>query len=76
MNNKEKIALAMGTFIILSLVGFFLMKKDDEVAFYLGEEETPKICVYVVGEVNAPGIFNIDDGTRVYEIIEMAGRNN
>lgn len=73
MNNKEKIALAMGTFIILALVGFFLMKKDDDVTFYSGEEKTQEICVYVVGEVNEPGIFNIEDGTRIYEVIEMAG---
>lgn len=73
MNNKEKIALAMGTFIILALVGFFLMKKDDDVTFYSGEEKTQEICVYVVGEVNEPGIFNVEDGTRIYEVIEMAG---
>lgn len=42
MNNKEKIALAMGTFIILALVGFFLMKKDDDVTFYSGEEKHKK----------------------------------
>ena len=74
MNNKVKFALAIGTFIILFVIGTFLMKKDEEVVFYLGEERIlPKICAYVVGEVNSPGIFEVEDGTRVYQIIEMAG---
>lgn len=74
MNNKVKFALATGTFIILVAIGMFLMKKDEEVVFYSGEERMlPKICAYVVGEVNSPGIFEVEDGTRIYEILEMAG---
>ena len=74
MNNKVKFALAIGTFIILVVIGTFLMKKEEEVVFYSGEERIlPKICAYVVGEVNSPGIFEVEDGTRVYQIIEMAG---
>lgn len=74
MNNKVKFALATGTFIILVAIGMFLMKKDEEVVFYSGEERIlPKICAYVVGEVNSPGIFEVEDGTRIYEILEMAG---
>ena len=74
MNNKVKFALAIGTFIILVVIGTFLMKKDEEVVFYSGEERIlPKICAYVVGEINSTGIFEVEDGTRVYQIIEMAG---
>ena len=74
MNNKVKIAFAMGTFVILSFMGFFLMRKNDEVVFYADEEyETIKICVYVVGEVNSPGVFEVDDGMRIHEVIELAG---
>ena len=74
MNNKVKFALAMGTFIILVIIGFFLMRENDEVVFYAGDEmEIPKICVYVVGCVNKPGIFEVEDGTRIYEAIELAG---
>ena len=38
MNNKVKFALAMGTFIILVIIGFFLMRENDEVVFYAGDE--------------------------------------
>ena len=74
MNNKVKIALAMGTFIIITLMGFWMMKQNNEVVFYTDtEEKIVKIVVYVVGEVNEPGIFEVDDGTRVFEVLEMAG---
>ena len=74
MNNKVKFAFAMGTFIIVSLMGYQLMQKNDEVVFYAKEEKEPiKIVVYVVGEVNEPGIFEVKDGTRVHEVLEMAG---
>ncbi len=74
MNNKVKIALAMGTFIIISLMGFGLMHKDEEMVVYTNTETEPiKIVVYVVGEVNDPGIFEVDDGTRVHEVLELAG---
>ena len=74
MNNKVKIVLTMGTFIILVIIGYFMMREKEEVVFYAGEEnEIPKICVYVIGCVNSPGIFEVDDGTRIYEAIELAG---
>lgn len=55
MNNKVKFAFAMGTFIILVIIGFFMTNKEEDVIFKEGETtETLKICVYVVGEVNNP----------------------
>ena len=74
MNNKVKFAFAMGTFIILVVIGFFMMHENDDVVFYAEDDvEIPKICVYVVGCVNNPGIFEVEDGTRIYEAIELAG---
>ena len=59
MNNKVKFAFAMGTFIILVIIGYFLMHKNDDVVFHAGDEtiEIPKICIYVVGEVKSPRNF-------------------
>ena len=58
MNNKVKIAFAMGTFIILVIIGFFMTNKEEDVIFKEGETtEILKICVYVVGEVNNPRNF-------------------
>lgn len=74
MNNKVKFACAMGTFVILCFMGFFLMHKNDDVVFYAEEPNEPmKICVYIVGEVNLPGVFEVDYGMRIHEVIELAG---
>lgn len=74
MNNKVKFAFAMGTFVILVIVGYFMMHKNDEVVFYADEPDEPqKICVYIVGEVNLPGVFEVEDGMRIHEVIELAG---
>lgn len=32
-----------------------------------------QIYVYVCGEVVSPGVYTVDPGTRVYEVLEMAG---
>lgn len=74
MNNKEKIVLTMGAFIILVIIGFVLMHKEEEIILYADDEnEISKICVYVIGCVNSPGIFEVEDGTRIHEAIKLAG---
>lgn len=35
--------------------------------------EVETICVYVCGSVASPGIYNLKDGSRVYEAIKAAG---
>jgi competence protein ComEA len=35
--------------------------------------ETPKIYVHVAGSVRAPGIYQLDSGTRVYDAVLAAG---
>ena len=35
--------------------------------------ESTRIYVYVCGEVVNPGVYTVDSGTRVYEVLEMAG---
>lgn len=37
------------------------------------EETNEQIMVYLFGEVNYPGLYNVDENTRMYEIIKMAG---
>ena len=74
MSNKVKIAFAMGTFIILTLVGYVKMNQSDELVITSNtNDKSITVVVYVVGEVNEPGIFEVEDGTRVYEVLEMAG---
>ena len=37
------------------------------------EAETKTIFVYVIGAVNKPGVYEVEEGTRVFAVIESAG---
>lgn len=37
------------------------------------EEQNEQITVYICGEVKYPGIYNIDDKSRLYDLINLAG---
>ncbi|MDE6904886.1 MAG: helix-hairpin-helix domain-containing protein [Lachnospiraceae bacterium] len=61
---------------------FVLAENDTEaVTEALGETETCDslkeeeglCCVYVCGEVNVPGVYELPAGSRVYEAIQLAG---
>ncbi len=36
-------------------------------------EEAPTIFVYVCGEVNSPGVYELPEGSRLFEAVEAAG---
>ncbi len=74
MNNKVKFVFAIAAFIILILIGFFIAEEKKEEVLFVNDEQidSTKICVYIVGEVNSPGIFEVEYGTRVHELIELA----
>lgn len=73
MNNKVKYALAFCFFVILSILGYYLLPKDEIVV--IEDPDTPEeyIFVHVDGCINNPGIHKIKYGTRLYEAIEIAG---
>lgn len=73
MNNKDKSALALGAFIILSILGYFLLPKDEIVIKESENVEEDFIFVHVEGAVNEPGLIKVKYGTRLYELIEQAG---
>ncbi len=74
MNNKVKFVFAIATFIILIFIGFFLTEEKKEEVLFVDDEQinSQKICVYIVGEVNSPGVFEVEYGTRIHELIELA----
>lgn len=38
------------------------------------ETESKKlICVYICGEVQTPGVYQVEEGARMYQVIELAG---
>ncbi len=49
--------------------------EEESVEVYDYEEETviTYISVYVCGAVNVPGVYELEEGSRMYEAIELAG---
>ncbi len=37
------------------------------------EKETDTVYIYVCGEVNAPGVYALSDGSRIFEALALAG---
>lgn len=37
------------------------------------ESEAGYICVYITGHVKNPGVYEISEGTRLYQLVELAG---
>lgn len=37
------------------------------------DQEEPKLYIYVCGEVTEPGVYQCMEGSRIFELIEMAG---
>ena len=83
MDNKFKNALALGGFIIFAIiVGLFVSRSEsktdtDNVESIIQEaEETSTknlFFVYVVGAVYKPGVVEVEEGTRLYQVIQKAG---
>lgn len=83
MDNKFKNALALGGFIIFAIiVGLFVSRSEsktdtDNVEGNIQEvEETSTenlFFVYVVGAVYKPGVIEVEEGTRLYQVIQKAG---
>ncbi len=80
MNNKFKNAIALGGFIIVAIIIAFFIPKEEEVELSqeaanedLVKEVDDYIFVYIVGAVHEPGVVKVKSGTRLYEVLELAG---
>ena len=94
MKIKAKQVILVGAFIVLTIVGYFILPKD-EIVIDLSSDETSLISefgnsknqenvsgnsksenviyVHIEGAVNSPGIKEVEYGTRLFELIEIAG---
>lgn len=51
----------------------FKSEEDTEEPAETEAPEDPVICVYVCGEVASPGVYELPEGSRVYEAVDAAG---
>lgn len=85
MQIKVKQVLLLGAFIVLTLIGYYLLPKDEiiiqtnssvaenENYFSGNQEKKNNIFVHIEGAINFPGIKEVPEGTRLFELIELAG---
>lgn len=74
MNDKLKYIFVLGAFIILSIIGYIVLPRDEIVIQSVEREaEIEYIFVHIEGCVQNPGLFKVEKGTRLYELIEEAG---
>jgi competence protein ComEA len=72
MNNKAGYLAVLGALIIITVLGFIILPRDEIVIQPKNEEET-YIYVHIEGCVNESGLIKAKEGTRLYELIELAG---
>lgn len=72
-NNVFKSVLMVAAFIVLGILGYFLLPKDEIVVKENEVEEEEFIFVHIEGCVNDPGLIKTKYGTRLFELIEEAG---
>ena len=86
LKNNKKIIIIIGV-IILIIISIYVLKKIDEYNYeennyeeYFAEEENiikeeakKVIVVHIIGEINKPGIVELEERARVIDAIKKAG---
>lgn len=86
MHKKIIVAIAVTVCVAVAGIVYVMSRRDTKATVFeeittLFEEETQEIVskeealiyVYVCGQVNNPGVVVLNNGSRVYEAIELAG---
>lgn len=84
LNEKQKIIIGAIAIILVSIIGYYIMKKNStsEEIYTINYEQTieentyeeeKEIIVHVAGAIRNEGIVKIKEGSRIYEAIEEAG---
>lgn len=84
MKNKRKVIgsiVIVVVFIIFLITGYYIntpAKKDENKDIFINSQttqtkESGDITVYINGEVNKPGVYKVKNGSRIDELINIAG---
>jgi len=73
---KKKIIIILGL-VILVFLGYLFTRSDEEEIKYILEEENEvevkTIIVQILGEVKSPGVYEMNEGDRVNDLVIVAG---
>ena len=72
LEKREWIIISIITFILGILVGNYAFKSSNNNLINI-EDQEPKIYVDIAGEIKFPGVYEIENGDRVFQLIEKAG---
>jgi len=76
-NNRKLLYKLILILIILSLAFIMRLREINKSNVTVEVNETDlkahEICVDIGGAVMSPGVYKVEDGTRLYEVIELAG---
>ena len=80
MRIKAKHILYAGAFIVLTIIGIFLVPKNEEIIISNSNgksgdinSKVETIFVHIDGAINEPGIKVVPKYTRLFELIELSG---
>ena len=73
--SKYKTYIIIIVIILSSGISIFMQSKDDNVVINDEKIENvkDKIAVYIAGEVENPGVYYIDEGLRLNDLISICG---
>lgn len=72
LEKREWIIISIITFILGILVGNYAFKSSNNNLINI-EDQEPKIYVDIAGEIKFPGVYEMENGDRVFQLIEKAG---
>ena len=66
--------ILVGLLVALTSITFIFYKKDnDEILITNEEPQSSEIIVEISGAVKTPGVYNLQTGSRIEDLIQMAG---
>ncbi len=69
MNSKEELVVIILGALLIALLGVWWYQQDKP----SNQEEIHQIIVQIEGAILNPGVYRVAEGTRLFELIELAG---
>lgn len=75
--NKNKIYIACLVIVLISGISIYIQKKDRENSININKQaissKTGKIAVYITGAVKNPGVYYLEENSRMNALLDVCG---
>jgi|YelNatPaOPRAMG01_1025707.scaffolds.fasta_scaffold00849_7 competence protein ComEA len=72
LEKREWIIITIIAFVLGIFVGNYAFKKSSENLLNI-DNQSQKIYVHIAGEIKYPGVYEMENGDRVFQLVEKAG---